>query len=157
MTEASPKWQSEVINGIYPLRRYLSGSDHSAVCLTECKAQDLPTAAIKIVPAERALPEAQLSHWITAAGLSHPHMIRLFDAGRCQLGGRPFLFVVMEDAEQTLAQVLPHRALTADEAPSGVRRHRTVMLESRPRQPADGHRPASPSQRYATSAGGFGS
>src|SRR5256886_3233427 len=91
MTEASPKWQSEVINGIYPLRRYLSGSDHSAVFLTECKAQDLPTAAIKIVPAERALPEAQLSHWITAAGLSHPHLIRLLDAGRCQLGGRPFL------------------------------------------------------------------
>ena len=116
MTEASPKWQSEVINGIYPLRRYLSGSDHSAVFLTECKAQDLPTAAIKIVPAERALPEAQLSHWITAAGLSHPHLIRLLDAGRCQLGGRPFLFVVMEYAEQTLAQVLPHRALTADEA-----------------------------------------
>src|SRR5207237_3630150 len=85
MTEASPKWQSEVINGIYPLRRYLSGSDHSAVFLTECKAQDLPTAAIKIVPAERALPEAQLSHWITAAGLSHPHLIRLLDAGRCQL------------------------------------------------------------------------
>ncbi len=115
MTEASPKWQSEVINGVYPLRRYLSGSDHSAVFLTECKAQDVATAAIKIVPAERALPEAQLSHWITAAGLSHPHLIRLLDAGRCQLGGRPFLFVVMEYAEQTLSQVLPHRALTADE------------------------------------------
>jgi len=116
MTEASPKWQSEVINGVYPLRRYLSGSDHSAVFLTECKAQDVPTAAIKIIPAERALPEAQLSHWITAAGLSHPHLIRLLDAGRCQLGGRQFLFVVMEHAEQTLAQVLPHRALTPDEA-----------------------------------------
>ena len=116
MTEASPKWQSEVINGVYPLRRYLSGSDHSAVFLTECKAQGVPTAAIKIIPAERALPEAQLSHWITAAGLSHPHLIRLLDAGRCQLGGRQFLFVVMEHAEQTLAQVLPHRALTPDEA-----------------------------------------
>ena len=115
MTEASPKWQSEVINGVYPLRRYLSGSDHSAVFLTECRAQDVPTAAIKIVPAERALPEAQLSHWITAAGLSHPHLIRLLDAGRCQLGGRPFLFVVMEYAEQTLSQVLAHRALTAEE------------------------------------------
>src|SRR5207302_9565020 len=71
---------------------------------------------IKIVPAERALPEAQLSQWITAAGLSHPHLIRLLDAGRCRLGGRPFLFVVMEYAEQTLAQVLLHWALTTDEA-----------------------------------------
>jgi TonB family protein len=116
MTEVWPNWQSEVINGIYPLRRFLSGSDHSAVFLTECKAQDVPTAAIKIIAAERVLPEAQLSHWMTAAGLSHPHLLRLLDAGQCQLGGRQFLFVVMEYAEQTLAQVLPHRALTPDEA-----------------------------------------
>ena len=116
MTEVWPQWQNQVINGVYPLRRFLSGSDHSAVFLTECKAQDVPTAAIKLIPAERALTEAQLSHWMTAAGLSHPHLIRLLDAGQCQLGGQQFLFVVMEYAEQTLAQVLPHRALTGDEA-----------------------------------------
>ena len=115
VTEVWPKWQGEVINGVYPLRRFLSGSDHSAVFLTECKAQDVPTAAIKIIRAERVLTEAQLSHWMTAAGLSHPHLIRLLDAGHCQLGGHPFLFVVMEYAEQTLAQVLPNRALTSDE------------------------------------------
>jgi TonB family protein len=115
MTEVWPKWQNEVINGLYPLRRFLSGSDHSAVFITECKAQDVPTAAIKIIPAERALTEAQLSHWMTAAGLSHPHLIRLLDAGQCQLGGQQFLFVVMEYAEQNLSQVLPQRALTPDE------------------------------------------
>ena len=115
MTEVWPNWQSEVINGVYPLRRFLSGSDQSAVFLTECKAQDVPTAAIKIIPAERVLTEAQLSHWMTAAGLSHPHLIRLLDAGHCQIGGRQFLFVVMEYAEQTLSQVLAHRALTPEE------------------------------------------
>jgi TonB family protein len=115
MTEVWPKWQGEVINGVYPLRRFLSGSDYSAVFLTECKAQNIPNAAIKIVPAERVLTEVQLSHWRTAAGLSHPHLIRLLDAGHCQLGGHPFLFVVMEYAEQTLSQILPHRALTPDE------------------------------------------
>ena len=115
MTEVWPQWQSQVINGAYPLRRFLSGSDHSAVFLTECKAQDVPTAAIKLIPAERALTQAQLSHWMTAAGLSHPHLIRLLDAGQCQLGGQQFLFVVMEYAEQNLSQVLPQRALTADE------------------------------------------
>lgn len=114
MTGFWPKWQGEVINGVYPLRRLLNGSSHSAVFLTECTAQDLPTAAIKIVPAER-VTLAQLSHWRTAADLTHPHLIRLFDAGLCQLGGRQFLFVVMEYAEQTLAQVLLERALTADE------------------------------------------
>ena len=115
MTEVWPTWPGEVINGVYPLRRLLNGSDHGAVFLTECKAQNIPNAAIKIVPAERVLTEVQLSHWRTAAGLSHPHLIRLLDAGHCQLGGQPFLFVVMEYAEQTLSQVLAHRALTPDE------------------------------------------
>jgi TonB family protein len=114
MTEGWPQCQGEVINGAYPLRHFLGGSDHSAVFLTECKAQNVATAAIKIVPAER-VTLAQLSHWRTAADLSHPHLIRLLDAGLCQLGGRQFLFVVMEYAEQTLSQVLPQRALTADE------------------------------------------
>ena len=113
--EAWPTWQGEVVNGVYPLRRFLSGSDHSAVFLTECKAQNVPDAAIKIIPAERVRTEEQVSHWRTAAGLSHPHLIRLLDAGRCHLGGQQFVFVVMEYAEQTLSQVLSHRALTAEE------------------------------------------
>src|SRR6185437_1394012 len=48
VTEFWPKWQSEVINGVYPLRRLLNGSDHSAVFLTEAKAHDLANAAIKM-------------------------------------------------------------------------------------------------------------
>jgi len=115
VTEVWPQWQGEVINGAYPLRRFLNGSDHSAVFLTECKAQNIPNAAIKIVPAERVVTEVQLAHWRTAAGLSHPHLIRLLDAGHCQLGGHQCLFVVMEYAEQTLSQILPQRALTPDE------------------------------------------
>jgi serine/threonine protein kinase len=111
---AEPKWQDEVINGVYPLRRRLDESDHSVIFLTECKAQNVPSAALKLVPIER-VTLAQLSHWRTASGLFHPHLIRLFDAGLCQLGGRQFLFVVMEYAEQTLAQVLPNRTLTPEE------------------------------------------
>jgi len=109
-----PEWQGAVINGVYPLRRLLNGSDHSAVFLTECKAREVPDAAVKIIPAER-VTLAQLSHWRMAADLSHPHLIQLFDAGLCQLGGRQFLFVVMEYAEQTLGEVLGHRALTPEE------------------------------------------
>ena len=115
MTELWAKWESQTINGTFPLRRFLSGSDHSAVFLTEHKALHLSNAAIKLVPADPATAEAQLSHWRTAAALSHPHLIRLLDAGRCQLGGHQFLYVVMEYAEETLSQILPQRALTADE------------------------------------------
>jgi TonB family protein len=115
MTEVWTKWEGEVVNETFPLRRFLRGSDHSGVFLTEYKAQNIADAAIKIVPADPASTEAQLSHWRTAATLSHPHLIRLLDSGRCQLGGRQFLFVVMEYAEETLSQILPSRPLTPDE------------------------------------------
>jgi serine/threonine protein kinase len=107
-------WQSAVINGVYPLQRLLHGSERSAVFLTERKGQVVANAALKIIPVER-ITLAQLSHWRLASGLSHPHLIQLFDAGLCQFGGRQFLFVVMEYADQTLAQVLAQRALTPEE------------------------------------------
>jgi TonB family protein len=116
MTEDWTKWESQVIGGTFPLRRFLGRSNHSVVFLTEAKAQNLPDAAIKLVPRDPARAEAQLSYWRTAAALSHPHLLRLLDCGRCQLAGHQFLFVVMEYAEQTLAQLLPHRPLTLDEA-----------------------------------------
>jgi TonB family protein len=116
MTEDWTKWEGLVIDRVFPLRRFLGRSNHSVVFLTEHTAHDLPDAAIKLIPADPAMEEAQLSRWRIAAALSHPHLIRIFDSGRCRLGRHPFLFVVMEYAEQTLAQILPHRALTADEA-----------------------------------------
>jgi serine/threonine protein kinase len=109
------EWERRIVNGVYPLRRFLGRSNHSVVFLTECKAQNVAQAAIKILPANPALTEVQLAHWRRVATLSHPHLIRLLDAGRCQLGGHNFLFVVMDHAEQNLAQILPGRALTPDE------------------------------------------
>jgi TonB family protein len=115
MSEVWTKWEGQAINGVFPLRRLLSASDHSAIFLTEYKAQNLLNAALKLVPAIPTRAQAQLSQWTNAATLSHPHLIRLFEAGRCELGGLPFLFVVLEYAEQTLSQILPRRALTPDE------------------------------------------
>jgi hypothetical protein len=114
-TEIWTKWESQVVNGIFPLRRFLGRSNHSVVFLTEFRARNLVNAAIKIIPADPARAESQLSRWQLAAALSHPHLIRVLEAGRCKLGGHPFLFVVTEYAEQNLAQILPHRALTGEE------------------------------------------
>jgi Protein kinase domain len=114
-TEIWTKWESQVINGLFPLRRFLGRSNHSVVFLTEFRAQNLPNAAIKIIPADPMLAETQLARWQAAAGLTHPHLLRILESGRCKLGGHPFLFVITEYAEQNLAQILPHRGLTADE------------------------------------------
>ncbi len=118
MTETNiwTRWESHVVNGLFPLRRFLGRSNHSVVFLTEYRANNLANAAIKIIPVDPAVADMQLARWQAAAALSHPHLIRLLDAGRCKLGGHPFLFVVTEYAEQNLAQILPHRALTAHEA-----------------------------------------
>jgi serine/threonine protein kinase len=115
-TEIWTKWESQVVNGVFPLRRFLGRSNHSVVFLTECRQQNLPNAAIKIIPEDPEQAEIQLARWREAADLSHPHLMQLLDAGRCRLGGHPFLFVVSEYAEQNLAQLLPHRGLTSDEA-----------------------------------------
>jgi serine/threonine protein kinase len=116
MSEVWTKWEGQVVNGVFPLRRLLRAGDQGAVFLTEFKAQNLPDAALRLVPVTPSLTQAQLAHWTMAASLSHPHLLRLLEAGLCRLEGLQFVFVVMEYAEQTLAQILPHRALTPDEA-----------------------------------------
>jgi outer membrane biosynthesis protein TonB len=116
MGEAWTRWQGHVINGAFPLGRYLGSSDHSGVFLTESAARSPSIVAIKLVPTNRALAEAQLPRWKRAAALTHPHLLRLWELGGCQLDGLPYLYTVMEYADQTLAQLLQHRALTETEA-----------------------------------------
>lgn len=109
------EWLGAVVKGIYPLRRVLHGSDRSAIFLTEAGPQG-SSAAIKIVRADQVQSGPQLQRWRAAAALSHPHLVRLFDVGLCELDGHSFIYLVMEHAEQTLAQLLPRRALSAEEA-----------------------------------------
>src|SRR5258708_308380 len=89
--EVWTEWEGQGVHGVYPLRRFLGRSSHSAVFLPESSADNLPNVAIKFVPADPLQTEAQLVQWGTAATLSHPHLLRIFDVGRCQLGGRGFL------------------------------------------------------------------
>ena len=105
-----------LINGVYPLLSMLHGSDRSAVFTTEARTRGVAAAAIKIVRAAPVLTDLQLRHWRTATARTHPHLLPLFDSGLCQLAGQQYLFVVMEYADQTLAQLLGTRALTAEEA-----------------------------------------
>lgn len=116
MSEVWTRWQGHVINGVFPLVRFLGCSDHSGVFLTQSAAPGPAEVAVKLVPADRALAESLLPRWKRAGGIVHPHLLRLLQWGGCQLDGLPHLYLVMEYADQTLAQVLQHRALTDDEA-----------------------------------------
>ena len=114
-SEIWSRWEGQSVNGAFPLRRCLGSSDHSGVFLTEYAERNLPNVALKLVPAIPTLAESQLSHWGEAARLEHPHLVRILETGRCQLGGSHYLYVVMDYAEQNLAQLLLHRALSEAE------------------------------------------
>ncbi len=117
MVDVWTRWQGQVINGVFPLGRYLGCSEHSGVFLTRLGTRPhAPDVAIKLFPADQALEAAQIPRWNRAGGLAQPHLLPLFDWGKCELDGAPYLFVVMEYADQTLSQLLLHRALTPDEA-----------------------------------------
>lgn len=116
MSEVWTRWQGQVINAQYPLGACIGRSDHSGVFLTHSAALNPSAVAIKLVPTNRILAESQLPRWKRAGGLAHPHLLRLWEWGGCQLDGLPHLYAVMEYADQTLAQVLVHRALTETEA-----------------------------------------
>ena len=109
------QWEGQIVNGTFPLRQYLGGSAHSAVFLTERRGREPQRAVIKLIPADPATAGVQLSRWEATAKLSHPHLLRLFESGSCQLDKVVLLYVVMEYAEDNLAQILPHRALTPAE------------------------------------------
>src|SRR3954453_11901417 len=55
MTEGWTQWEGRSVNGIYPLRRFLNSSDHSAVFLTESTTEGFLNAALKLVPASPEL------------------------------------------------------------------------------------------------------
>jgi TonB family protein len=119
MKENVERWQSRIVDGRFPLQSYLGGSDHSAVYLTVLRGgaddSDSKEAAIKLISADAADAEEQLRRWKAARSLNHPNLIRVFEAGRCELEGTALLYVVEEYAEENLSQILPQRALTAEE------------------------------------------
>ena len=109
-------WAGRVVDGKFPLLEWLGGCEGCGVFLTE--RQGLPTerAVIKLIPAEAADADNRVAGWRAAQTLQHPLLLRLYEYGRCQIDGSEFAYVVTEYGEEVLADILPERALTPDEA-----------------------------------------
>jgi TonB family protein len=115
--EEAQQWEGHVLaNGNYRFRQYLGGSDHSAVFLTDIGVGQIRPPAIKLIAAHPGSADIQLARWKMAAKLSHPNLLQIFESGRCRLNGEELLFVVTENADETLAQILQQRAITPNEA-----------------------------------------
>jgi TonB family protein len=121
MPEAWKKWEGQVVNEEFPLLRYLGGSERSAVFLTKRTDREPQEVAIKLILANAENPELQVSWWELAAKLSHPHLLRLFQTGHCDIEGTQLLYAVTEYAEESLSQILPSRPLTPEEARDTLR------------------------------------
>jgi TonB family protein len=119
--EFGKEWLGQTVDGRYPLQEYLGGDNDTGVFLTCLPADTKTKAAIKLVRAGGVEAEALLSNWKRAAQLSHPHLLRIFDGGRCWLSSNELLYVVSEFADENLAQVVPQRALQSSEADSMLR------------------------------------
>lgn len=113
--ESWKTWEGRTVDGKFPLRQWLGGSDHSAVFLTESPSLGPQKVAIKLVATEASDAERQLARLRQAAKLSHPHLIRVFEAGRVQMDGAPCIYAILEFADEDLSQILPQRALEPSE------------------------------------------
>jgi TonB family protein len=116
MTEAATKQIGQVVDGKFRLGQFVGGNELSSVFLVDYDGKQVPKAAIKLIPADSVDGPAQLARWKRAAKLSHPHLIRLLEMGRCELNHTPMLYVVMEYAEENLSQVVARRPLSPAEA-----------------------------------------
>jgi len=108
-------WEGQVVEGKFPLQKWLGGSERCDVFRTQLPGQPPRAAAIKLIAPEARDAERQVSRWQMAATLTHPHLLRVFHSGQCKIGNTPLVYVVMEYAEEDLSQVLPARALSPEE------------------------------------------
>ena len=97
----------------------------SGVFLTELEGDPAQKAVIKLSPANAADAEARIAQWATSRTLSHPHLMRLFCAGRCEMDGAELIYMVTEYANEILSEILRERPLT----PGETRRMLDPVLE----------------------------
>ena len=116
MTEYWKQWEGQVIADAFPLQQYLGGGADHAVFLTGDGQPAPQKAAIKVVLGTADSGELQIQRWSRASKLSHRHLVRILTLGRWQAGDVPLVYLVMEYADESLAQVIPVRPLSAEEA-----------------------------------------
>ncbi|MDQ6706107.1 MAG: protein kinase [Acidobacteriota bacterium] len=106
--------EGAIAGGRYPLLRWLGNTARGAAFASET-GEGGQRNVVKLIDAEGSRAETLLSNWAEVSRLSHPNLVRLFDSGRCEIAGAPFLYAVMDWAEDNLGGVLATRPLEEGE------------------------------------------
>ena len=106
--------EGRTIAGEFPLLERLGGSADCGVFLTVRKG--IQRSVIKLTRAESVDVDAFLAQWSAAKNLSHPHLLKVYEAGRRAIDGIDLLYVVTEPADEVLSHVIEERALDPSEA-----------------------------------------
>jgi TonB family protein len=128
MREAWKELEGRVVNKEFRLGDYLGGSEKAGVFATELGVESR-RAAVKLIAIgawDEAAVEAELARLKSARELTHPHLIQILQLGRTTVDDNDLLYVVMEQADEDLSQILPNRPLAEDE----VREMLPPMLET---------------------------
>src|ERR1700749_1304131 len=96
-------WVGRVVDETFVLREWLGGTERGGVFATELPGGGAEKATIKLIEAEGAEAEERIAGWQAAAGVAHPHLVRMLGTGRCEVGGTSFVYVVTEYADEVLA------------------------------------------------------
>ena len=103
------QWEGQSLDSVFTLERCTGGSSRGAVF--ETLFQGRP-AVIKIVPGTPESIDALVASWKKAASLSHRTLVETLASGGAVLGDMRCAYVVMERADENLAEVLAERLLT---------------------------------------------
>ncbi len=107
-------WEGRVVEGRFPLLERLGGSGNCVSFLTVL--QGLQEAVIQLISTDAAESDAYIAQWEFARTLSHPHLAKIFAAGRCVIDQSDLVYVATERPYATLSKTIQTRTLKADSA-----------------------------------------
>ncbi|WP_348261608.1 protein kinase [Telmatobacter sp. DSM 110680] len=63
-------------------------------------------AIIQMILADGEAADSVLAQWTFTKGLSHPHILKILDAGRCVMDDRELVYVVTESSDAALSKIM---------------------------------------------------
>jgi hypothetical protein len=104
-----------LIAGRYRIESTLEEAGERAFFLVQPEEPGARRALAEVLRAAAPGATAQLERWKIGATQSHPHLMRIFSAGREVIDGELIVYAVMEYPDEQLSAVLKERPLSPEE------------------------------------------